>query len=369
MSIFSFKPDPVVGIDISTTAVKLLELSKSGQSYRVESYAMEPLPEKAIEDKNIVDLEVVGEAIRRVKARSKPKAEHAAVAVAGPAVMTKVISMQSGMSDDDMYAAIELDAEQYIPFPLHEVNLDFEVLGTNEKEEDRLDVLLAASRTENVDSRLASLEIGGFKARVVDVEKYSLEKAFVLIAASDPEISPEETIALIEVGATTTTMNVLAMYARPEEEPEPTIVYAREEMFGGRRLTEDIQHRYGLSYEEANLAKRQGGLPEDYESDVLEPFKVDVAQQISRMVQYYYSDTSSAKYGQLSHILVAGGCAAIPGIVEHISNKVGGHITIVNPFAAMSVASKVDKKALMNDAPALMIACGLALRTFDEYRL
>lgn len=361
MGIFSFKPDPLMGIDISSTAVKLLELSRTGKgsaSYRVESYAMEPLPERVVEDKNISEegIEIVGDAIQRVIRRAKPKAEFAAVAVAGPAVMTKVIIMPGGLTDEEMFDAIQVDAEQYIPYPLDEVNLDFEVIGPNEKEPDRVDVLLAACRQENADSRIAALEIAGVKAKVVDIERYALENALLLAVENDPEINPEETVALIEVGAASTTMNVLG---------GGKIVFTREEMFGGKRLTEEIQHRYGLSYEEANLAKRNGGLPDDYEVELLEPFKVEMAQQTSRMIQFYYA---SSTYGKLSHILIAGGCASIPGIIEHINSKVGGHVTVANPFSAMSVASRVSKKALMNDAPALMIACGLALRSFDLRR-
>ena len=357
MSLFSLKPDPVIGIDISSTAIKLLELSRAGKGYKVESYDMEPLPEKAVEDKNIVEIEFVGEAIGRAVKRANPRTQYAAVAVAGPTVITKVITMDGGMSDNDMREQIEADPVTYLGQNVEEddVSFDFQVIGPNEKEPERVDILLAACRGETLEARKTVLELANLKPKVVDIEKYALENAFVMVARNDPEINEGETIALIEVGATTTTMNVLG---------DHKIVYAREEMFGGKQLTEQIQARYDLSYEEANLAKRNGGLPDDYETDILEPFKMEMATEISRMVQYYYSSSS---YGKLSHILIAGGCATIPGIIEHINNKVGGHVSIVNPFAGMSIASRVSKKALMNDAPALMIACGLALRTFDEY--
>ncbi|MDM8557809.1 pilus assembly protein PilM [Candidatus Parabeggiatoa sp. HSG14] len=355
MSLFSLKPDPVVGIDISSTAVKLLELSKAGKGYKVESYAMEPLPENAVEDKNIAEVEIVGEAIDRAVKRAKPKAQFAALAVAGPTVITKTIQMDGGMTDEDIKEQIEGDPAPYLGQDIDDIHLDFQVIGPNEKEPERVDILLAACVSETLEARTTVIEIGGLKSKVVDIEKNALENAFLMVAQNDPEINEGETIALIEVGATTTTMNVLG---------EQTIVYVREEMFGGKQLTEQIQAQYGLSYEEANLAKRNGGLPEDYESDILEPFKIEVAQQISRMVQYYYA---ASQYGKLSHILVAGGCASIQGIIEQINNRVGGHVSIVNPFAGMSVAPRVSKKALMSDAPALMIACGLALRTFDEY--
>lgn len=361
MSLFSLKPDPVVGIDISSTAVKLLELSKSGNTYCVEGYALEPLPENTVVDKNISEdkLEEVGQVIGRAIQNAKPKTEYAAVAVAGPAVINKVITMDSGLTDEEIMSALEVDGESYIGMPIDEVKLDFEIIGPNEKEpEQRTDILLVAARTELVESRVAALESASMKVRVVDVEKYALENALLLVIENNPEIDINETIALVEVGATTTSLNVLG---------DGKIVYNREEMFGGKSLADSVQGNYGLSHEEASLAIRSGDVAEDYDSMILDPFKEEVAQQISRMTQYYYSMEVSSKYGQLSHILIAGGCASIPGLEEQVSNKTGGHVSIINPFHNMTIAPRISKKELMNDAPALMIACGLALRTFDEY--
>jgi type IV pilus assembly protein PilM len=360
VSLFNLKPDPVVGIDISSTAVKVIELSRAGKGYRVESYALGALPEKAVVDKNIAEVEIVGEVVTRSIQLAKPKAKYAAVAVAGPGVIDKRITLDGGLSDEDMRSTIQIDGESYLGMPVDEVNLDFLVLGPNEKEVERSDVLLVAARKEMVESRVTVVEMSNLKTRVVDVEKYALENAFVMMTQSDPEIIEGETVALVEVGATTTTMYVMGS----TKTPNAHIVFSREEMFGGNRLTESIQAMYSMSYEESNYAKKNGGLPDGYDTDVLEPFKMDMAQQINRMVQFYYSTSS---FGKLSHIMVAGGCASIDGVIEHIASKVGGHVTIANPFASMSIDSKINKKALMEDAPALMIACGLALRTFDEY--
>ncbi|MCP4701459.1 MAG: pilus assembly protein PilM [Gammaproteobacteria bacterium] len=356
MGLFNTGSVPVVGVDISSTAVKLLELSRTGKnskSYKVESYAVEPLPDGSVVDKSIVEVEAVGEAMRRAVKRAKPRADFAAAAVAGSAVITKTIQMLAGMSEDDMEEDVKMDAEQYIPYPMDEVSLDFQILGPNEKKpEEEVDVLLAAAKTENVEARVAALEMGALKPKVIAVELFALENAFTLLAQNDPEIDSHDVIALVDVGATATTFSVLQNLK---------IVYTREQPFGGKQLTEQIQHRYGLSYEEAAVAKRGGGLPEDYESELLEPFKEAMAEEVSRAIQFYYSAATS---GTIAHTVVAGGCASIPGIIEQIGNKVGGHVTQANPFASMSVASKVPKKPLMNDAPALMIACGLALRSF-----
>jgi type IV pilus assembly protein PilM len=347
----------LVGLDISTTAVKLLELSRSagktGTLYRVESYGVEPLPPNAVVEKNIADVEAVGETIVKVLKKSQSKAKLAAVAVSGSAVITKTIAMPASMSDSEMEAQIQLEADQYIPYPLEEVNIDFQVIGPSEKHPDLMDVLLAASRSENVDDRVAALELAGLTAVVVDVEAYAMETACTQLLDQFPEGGAEQTIAVADVGATTTTLNVLH---------GNKTIYTREQNFGGRQLTEEIQRRYGLSREEAGMAKRQGGLPDNYGPEVLEPFKEAMAQQINRSLQFFYS---SSAYNSVDHLVLAGGTASIPAVDELVEERIGVPTAIANPFANMSVANRVKPQRLSNDAPALMIAVGLALRAFD----
>ncbi len=356
---FSFGPKypPTVGLDISTTTVKLLELSKTnGRSdvrFRVEAYAVEPLPPNAVVEKNIASVEAVGEAIQNVLRRSGTRAKRAVVAVSGSAVITKIIPMPASLSDMDMETQIELEADQYIPYPLEEVNLDFEVQGPSDKNPEMVDVLLAASRSENVDDRVAALDLAGLTAAVVDVEAYAMETACSQLADQLPDQGKDKVIAVADIGATTTTLNVLH---------DNRIIYTREQNFGGLQLTEEIQRRYGLSREEAGMAKRQGGLPDNYVPEVLEPFKEAVAQQVSRSLQFFYS---SSTYNRVDQVVLAGGCASIPGLDEMLEEKIGTAATIANPFASMSVSSRVKPQALSNDAPSLMIACGLALRSFD----
>jgi type IV pilus assembly protein PilM len=349
----SRKSPPIIGLDISTTAVKLLELSQSGGRYRVESYAVEPLPPNSVIEKNISDVESVGEAIRRAVKRSGTRNKHAAVAVAGSAVITKVISMPASLSDDEMESQIELEADQYIPYPLEEVNLDFEVMGPAPNDPERVEVLLAACRSENVDVRVDAVELAGLTGKVVDVEAYAMENAFGLLAEQMPEQGMDKTIAVVDVGATMTTLNVLH---------DLKTIYTREQVFGGKQLTEEIQRRYGLSYEEAGMAKRQGGLPDNYVPEVLEPFKEAMAQQVSRSLQFFFS---SSQYNNVDHLVLAGGSSSIAGMDELIEKKLGVPTSVANPFVNMSIAPKIKAQVLSNDAPALMIACGLALRSFD----
>jgi len=353
VGLFTRKKPLLLGMDISSTAVKLLELSEHNGRFRVESYAVEPLPANAVVEKNIADVEAVGETIRRAVKRTSSRTRLSAVAVAGSSVITKIIPMNASLSDEDMENQINLEADQYIPYPLDEVRLDFEIIGPTENNPDSVDVLLAACRSENVDMRVAALEIAGIEAKIVDVEAYALENAFSLLAEQMPGSGNNMTIAVIDVGATMTTLNVLH---------DRKIIYTREQVFGGKQLTEEIMRRYGLSYEEAGMAKRQGGLPDNYIPEVLEPFKDNMAQQVSRALQFFFS---SSQYNNVDHIVLAGGSASIPGADELIEEHIGTSTSIANPFASMSLASRIKPQTLSNDAPAMMIACGLALRSFD----
>ena len=343
----------LLGLDISSSAVKILELSEQNQRFRVESFAVEPLPPNSVVEKTIADVDSVGETIRRAVRKAGTRNRFAAVAVAGSAVITKVISMPSALSDQELAVQIEMEADQYIPYPLEEVALDFEVLGTSTTKPDMVDVLLAACRSENVDARVASVELGGLISRIVDVEAFALENSFSLISSQLPDSGFNKVIAIVDIGATMTTLNVIH---------DHRLIYTREQVFGGRQLTEEIQRRYGLSYEEAGMAKRKGGLPDNYASEVLEPFKEAMAQQVSRSLQFFFS---SSQHNTVDHLVLAGGCAAIPGADELIEISVGIKTSIANPFASMTLAPRVNAQALSDDAPALMIACGLALRSFD----
>jgi type IV pilus assembly protein PilM len=342
----------LVGVDISSTAVKLLQLSRSGNRYRVEHYAVEPLPPNAVVEKNIVEVEAVGEAIKRAVARSGTRARSASAAVAGSAVITKVIPMPDDLDGDELEAQVELEAANYVPYPIDEVNLDFEVLGPMPNTPDTVQVLLAASRSENVEIRASALELGGLTARVMDVESFAIENAFSLL--SEQLKTPRDgLVALVDSGATMTTLYVLR---------NGRTIYSREQVFGGKQLTDEVMRRYGLSYEEAGQAKRQGGLPEGYQTEVLEPFKEAMVQQISRLLQFFYA---GSEFNRVDQLVIAGGGASITGIDRMLEDQLGVPTMVANPLANMTLGPRVQPHALAQDAPSLMIACGLALRSFD----
>ncbi len=353
LGLFTKKANTLLGIDISSTSVKLLELSRSGSRYRVEAYAVEPLPANAVVEKNIAELEGVGQALQRVVTKAKTGCKSAVVAVSGSAVITKIIEMDAGLSDEELENQLKIEADQYIPYPLEEVAIDFEVQGPAPRSPGRAEVLLAACRKENVEIREAALALAGLTAKVVDVEAYALERSYGLLAPQLGAAHGELTVAVVDIGATMTTLSVLH---------NGRTIYTREQLFGGRQLTEEIQRRYGLSQEEAGLAKKQGGLPDDYDSEVLLPFKEAVVQQVSRSLQFFFA---AGQFHDVDCILLAGGTASIPGLDHMIQQKIGTQTLVANPFADMALSSKVNAGALASDAPALMIACGLALRSFD----
>lgn len=353
LGLFSKKANTLLGIDISSTSVKLLELSRSGSRYKVEAYAVEPLPANAVVEKNIAELEGVGQALSRVLAKAKTSVRSVSVAVAGSAVITKTVEMEAGLSDDELENQLKLEADQYIPYPLEEVAIDFEVQGVSPRNPERVEVLLAACRKENVEVREAALALAGLTAKVVDVEAYALERAYDLLAEQLGGAHDELTVAVVDIGATMTTLSVLH---------NGRTIYTREQLFGGRQLTEEIQRRYGLSVDEAGLAKKQGGLPDDYESEVLQPFKDALVQQVSRSLQFFFA---AGQYNDVDYILLAGGTASIPDLDRLIQQKIGTQTLVANPFADMALSGKVNAGALASDAPALMIACGLAMRSFD----
>lgn len=346
---------PLLGLDISTSSVKLIELSAAGSGYRVETYAAEAMPEDAIVDKVITDVDACGEALAKAVRRSGTRTRQAAVAIGGSSVITKTITMPAQLSDDERAQQVELQADQHIPFPIEEVRYDFTVLGAAASSpEDMVDVLLVASRSENVERLQAVLELARLDAKIVDIEAYALETACELMAPQMVDEGRDNTIAIVDFGATSTTFSVLH---------DRKITYTRDQAFGGKQLTEEIMRHYGLSYEEAGRAKKVGGLPSTYQSDILEPFVDDMAQQVNRSMQFYLTSTSTNE--QLAQIVICGGCAAIPGAAECIGERLETPTIIGDPLGPMQLSPRARAKLIESDSSALVVACGLALRSFD----
>jgi type IV pilus assembly protein PilM len=352
--LFSRKYRQVLGLDITTSSIKLIELAMAGGQYRVESYAAEATPPNAINENTLVDPEAVGEAIRRAVKKSGTTIREVAVAISGDAAITKVIQMPKSLRDADLETQVEMQADQYIPFPMDEVSYDFEVLGPNEKDGDSIDVLLVASRSENVEQLRTAVTAAGLQPRIVDVEAFALENACRLMTHQMPDGGIDRNIALIDFGATSTTFSVLRNLK---------IIYTRDFAFGGHQLTEEIMRTYGLTLEEAGRHKKEGGLPGNYQADVLDPFIDDMTQQVSRSLQFYLASGSGRE--QPEKILVCGGCGNVPGVAEVIQSRVGIAAEKGDPLGQMKLSSRARMQSVNRDATALLTACGLALRSFD----
>lgn len=341
----------VAGVDISSTSVKLIQLSYKNGKYQVDAYGVLPLEENDVLDKTIMQPENVGEVLERTYNLANPNTKDIATAVPTTSAITKVVEMDADMAEEEREVQIRVEAEQYIPYPLDEVSLDFEVQGINAKNPNKVDVLLVASRTENVEKRVEVIEIAGLKPKIIEVESHALERAYGLLVDNLP--IGANIVGVLDIGHTQMTLTVL---------DRGKVVYSREQNFGGKQLTQEIQQRYGLSFSEAGFAKKERNLPDDYETEVLYPFLDALSQQASRALQFFFS---SSQYTSIDHLLLAGGSANIQGLVKLLQDNLGYRVTIADPFLRMSFAPQVDAKKLEADASALLIACGLALRSFD----
>lgn len=352
MGLFSKNKMQLFGVDVSSSAVKVVQLSKSGDKYKVEYYGVDALPANAVVEKNITEVDRVSAAISNAVKRAGIKRKYAAIAVSGSAVITKTINMPAELSEDELEEQLSLDANQYIPYPIEEVSLDFNVLGPVDHNPDLSYVLIACSRSENVDVCVEALEGAGLEAAIIDVESFAIEATYHEMK-KNLELEDDEIVALFDIGATTTTLHV--MY-------QGRSIYTRDQTFGGKQLTDEIMQRYGLSMAEAGLAKRQGGLPESYETEVLQSFNDSLIQQLSRALQFFFSAT---EFNNVDKIVLAGGTASIEGLAELAEEQIGVYVRIANPIEGFNLASRVDEVAIKTDSPALMTAIGLAMRTFD----
>ena len=353
--LFSTKTPPLIGVDISSSAVKMVEIVDAGKGkYRIERYAIESVPRDSVVDGNITNLEGVAEAVKRAWKRLATRTKFVAMALPASAVITKKIIVPSGLREEDLEIQVENEANQYIPFALEEVNLDFQVLGPSPSGPEEAEVLIAASRKEKVEDRVAVAESAGLKAQVMDVESYATQTAFEIIEQQLPNRGANLSIALVDIGANIMNTTVLR---------NDQVVYSRETAYGGSQLTADIQRQYGLDAETAEAQKKNGELPDGYENDVLRPFMETLALETQRALQFFFTST---QFNTIDHVVLAGGCAVIPGLDDVVRSRTQIDTIIANPFADMQLSPRIRAKQLAADAPSLLIACGLAMRRFDE---
>ena len=352
--LFKPKAPPLFGLDISSSSVKVLEIAEAGKdAYRVERYAIEPLARDAVVDGNINNLEAAADAVKRAHKRLGTRIKHVAMSVPTGAVITKKIIVSAALREEELEVQVEGEANQYIPFALEEVNLDFQVVGPSPTSPDEQEVMIAATRKERVEDRVAVAHLAGLKPLVMDVESFAQQSALSLVVRGLANGAKDLNVAVVDIGANVMNVSVL----RNDQS-----VYSREQAFGGNQLSQEIVNRYGMSPEEAENAKRSGGLPDDFEAEVLRPFMQNLATEVQRALQFFFTST---QYHAVDHILLAGGSAVIPGLDEVVNSQTQVATSVANPFAHMQTSNRVQLKRLMIDAPSLIVACGLAMRRFD----
>lgn len=352
-SLFSRQPAPLIGLDISSSSVKLVELGRGNDGELVlERCAVEQLEKGWITDGNVEKFDEVADAIRRVVKKSGTKTKNVAMSLPASAVITKKIVLPGGMSDAELELQVESEANQYIPFSLDEVSLDFCVVGPSATSAGDVEVLIAASRKEKVQDRQGLAEAAGLKPVVVDVESYASRLATGRLIDALPNKGADIMVALFEVGAMTTSMQVI----RNDE-----VLYDRDQAFGGAQLTQLIVRQYGFSPEEAETKKRSGDLPEDYDSGVLRPFVDNLAQEIGRALQFFFTSTP---YNRVDYVMLAGGSSSLPGLCEAVTTQTGFACQLINPFEGMKMGGGVREKKMRREAPSYLSACGLAMRRF-----
>jgi type IV pilus assembly protein PilM len=333
--------------------VKLVELGRDpGGNLVLERCAIEPLERGWITDGNVEKFDEVAGAMRRVVKKSGTRARNVAMALPPSAVITKKIILPGGLTEQDLETQVEAEANQYIPFSLDEVSLDFCVVGPSTTSAGDVEVLIAASRKEKVQDRQGLAEAAGLKPIIIDVESYASRLAASRLIQSLPNQGVDTMVALFEVGAFTTSMQVI----RNDE-----VLYDRDQAFGGAQLTQMIVRQYGFSMEEAENKKRNSDLPEDYASGVLKPFVESMAQEVARALQFFFTSTP---HNRVDYVMLAGGSAALPGLTDVVTMQTSFPCHLANPFEGMQVGAAVREKKMRREAPSYLTSCGLAMRRF-----
>ncbi len=352
-SLFRRQPAPLLGLDVSSSSVKLVELGRDATGkLLLESCAIEPLERGWITDGNVEKFDEVAEAVRRVVRKSGTRTRNAALALPPSAVITKKIVLPGGMSEQELELQVESEANQYIPFSLDEVSLDFCLVDQNTNPAGDIEVLIAASRKEKVQDRQGLAEAAGLKAMILDVESYASRLATSRLIEQLPGRGRDAVVALFEIGAYTTSMQVLR---------NQDVLYDRDQAFGGAQLTQLIVRQYGFSAEEAESKKRSGDLPEDYSGGVLKPFVASIGQEIARALQFFFTSTP---HNRVDYVLLAGGSAALPGLTGAVTRQTSFACSLVNPFDGMEIGAGLREKKVRREAPSYLTSCGLAMRRF-----
>lgn len=347
------KPKSLVGLDIGSHSIKIVELKHQKKRYELLNFGVAQLPPEAIVDGVIMDSSVVAETIRNLYANLKIKNKAVCTSVAGHSLIVKKIQLPQ-MTEEELEEQIQWEAEQYIPFEIDEVNIDFQILGPVHEEEGQMEVLLVAVKKDIINDYASVIREAGLGISVVDVDAFAVENIFEV---AYPE-QLEKIVVLIDIGAGIMNINIVK---------NGVSAFTRDITVGGSNFTEEIQKEAGVSYEDAEVLKLGGGndqvSPEEV-SAILSRVVDSVVLEVQRSLDFY-SATSSEE--EINSIFLAGGSSRIPGLPKALEDRLGIPVQIMNSFRGFAVSPKdFDPDYLEAMGPMAAVAAGLALRRTDE---
>jgi type IV pilus assembly protein PilM len=347
---FARKEQLCIGLDIGSHAVKVCQLADNGTGYRLQSLGSARLPEGAVEDGVLQDPEAVAAVINSLFKNLKIKEKKIGISISGYSVIVKKINL-AAMSAEAMAKHINTEAEQYIPFDIDDVYLDFQDLQNSSEGEDRTDVMLVAAKKEIVDGYLDMLRGLSLEPVLVDVDAFALENAY------GANLETEENVVLIDIGASKMNINIIS---------NGSSVFARDVVLGSRQLTEQIQSRFDLeaeTAEELKLGQLEAG---DHFQELEELFADTCSQwlgEIRKALDFYYSNYPD---DMLTKLVLSGGGARIKGLDQLLANDLEMQVEVFNPFAKMQIdGSKIDPAYLAYISPEMALAAGLASRPVE----
>jgi type IV pilus assembly protein PilM len=347
--LFSPKAQKMIGLDIGTRFIKAVVLEKSGAQYNLQAYACEPIQGDAFAEREIKDFEAVSHALKKVKFALKIKSKLVAIAVSGSTVLNKIVYMDPGQTDHELESQIELEADSLIPYPLNEVYIDFEELINSQTTSNKVEVFLSAVHKELIDRRITLLGEVGYEAKVVDVESYALGAA---VASFHPH-EAEENVCCINIGASH--LQICAV-------KDGQVTYTKNHNFGMDALIQDLTMLYSQERSQIEQQLTDGTLPETWKQDVYPMFLANLQQNINRALQVYVSASGETRP---SSLLICGGGGYIKSLPDDLTADLGIEVICFNPFTNMLIAENINQGDLEQVTGQLIIATGLASRSFQ----
>ncbi|MFH1626130.1 MAG: type IV pilus assembly protein PilM [Pseudomonadota bacterium] len=349
-----FLEKDLIGLDIGSSSIKLVELQDTKKGYRLRNVGIGFLPLGTIVDGALKDRLAVIDIIQNLVSNLGIKSRNVATSISGHSVIIKTISLPV-MSEKDLEESIKWEAEQYIPFEIDDVNIDFQILGETAGEKGQMNVLLVAAKRDMISDYVQVIKEAGLNTVVMDTDSFALENMFEINYPYDEG----EVIALIDVGANILNMNVLK---------GGVSVFTREVSIGGNRVTVEIQKRKNISYEEAEVLKIGGLTAEiDYSEieNIVEEVSLSLAIEIQRSLDFFWATFSDE---HISRIYVSGGCSKSVGFKRIVASRVGDiPVELVNPFAGIDCSDEdFDPEYLEYTAPFMAVGVGLALRRVGD---